>query len=169
MSAIAVSSDAPASQIAAVFAEKDNQLKVTTKNMAPVRKAKKVLADKIREMLSKEEREEDRVIRLPGGEVVRLKVKEVPEPLKPEYIASRLLELMETEAEANQLTQAIMDGRPMKTKYSVVREKETATNNGAQPSRKRGRKAAAEEGGPQSAAKGSRLCPTPPPPSPRPT
>lgn len=130
-----------AEQLAAQFVSKNGELSQKTKTLAPIRKECKVLMQSIMESMV--QRGEDSIV-LPALRVkVALQRKTRPLPIKQEYIAQKLVEILETpEERAAEIAQRIWDERPTKESPSLKFEKEGTTGGVSESGsvRKRSRK-----------------------------
>lgn len=127
-----------AAQLAAEFARKEEDLKRIAQQITPVRKQRKQLYDTLLHTLEAEEAPSRQIIDLGGGRVVRLKATEGPVPVKEEYVAQRLQELLGLpEVQAQEVAAKIWADRPKKMRHRLVYE------GAATAARKRTRQAAA--------------------------
>jgi hypothetical protein len=126
-----------AHQLAAEFVSKDEDLKRISQQLLPVRKQRKQLYDTLLHALEAEEGPARQMIDLGGGRVVRLKPTEGPVPVKEEYVARRLQELLGLpEAQAQEVASKIWGDRPKQQRYRLVCEGGAA--GGAGRKRRRG-------------------------------
>jgi hypothetical protein len=125
-------------QIAAHFVRRDADLKTHAKQLAPIRKERKALHDHLLKVL--EENPSLEQITLSDGTIVRLKEAESTAPVKEEYVAERLVEIMGVAApQAAEVARRIWEDRPKTTKHKLVYEAPASTDAPA-ASRKRSRK-----------------------------
>lgn len=109
--------------LAAEFVRKDEDMKRISQQLVPVRKQRKELYDTLLRALEKEEAPARQMIDLGGGRVVRLKPSEGMVPVKEEYVAQRLQELLGLPAsQAQELASKIWSDRPKQLRYRLVYE-----------------------------------------------
>lgn len=136
-------------QLAAHFVRRDEDLKRQSKQLAPARKERKEIHDHLLHILEADPSVEQ--IELGDGKVVKLKTSEVTAPVKEDYVAGRLVEILGLAApQAAEVARRIWDERPKVTKHRLVYENGAGAAGagaaaGTGPTRKRSRKAAGEE------------------------
>jgi hypothetical protein len=132
-------------QLAAHFVRRDADLKSQAKQLAPIRKERKELHDHLLRMFEDDPSLEQ--ITLGDGTVVRLKTSELAAPVKEEYVAERLVEILGLAApQATEVARRIWEERPKNAKHKLVYEGaggaagSGAAAGAAGQGRKRGRK-----------------------------
>jgi hypothetical protein len=131
-------------QLAAEFVRKDEDLKRIAQQIVPVRKQRKQLYDTLLHALEAEEVPARQMIDLGGGRVVRLKPTEGPVPVKEEYVAQRLQELLGlAEAQAQEVAAKIWSERPRQLRHRLVYEGAASSSSTGPRKRARASQAAA--------------------------
>lgn len=130
-----------AAQLAAEFVQRDATLKQQTKSLAPVRRQRKEMYDHLMHLLEGRDPEQQRIV-LGDGTVVTLKTTELAAPVKEDYVALKLGEILGmSNPQAEEVARRIWDERPKKTSYRVVYSHEGSGSGsaaaGASSSRKR--------------------------------
>jgi len=132
-------------QIAAHFVRRDADLKTQSKQLAPIRKERKELHDHLLRMFEEDESLEQ--IELADGTKVRIKQSELAAPVKEEYVAEKLVDILGLAGpQAVEVARRIWEERPKQVKHRLVYEGAGASTDGAAASagsggaRKRGRR-----------------------------